>query len=338
MKRIGLTTTIPIEVITAAGYQPIDLNNILVTDSSYLKYIDIAEQNGFPQNLCAWIKGIYGICVTHNITEIVGVVEGDCSNTKSLLSVLRTKNITVYPFSFPHNHTLEEVTASIKAFMKIFSVSYEEVLLQQQKLAHMRKLAKEIDELTYKYNKATGFENHLYQVSCSDLGGNLHSFEKSLQDAVTTISARNPLKKALRIGVIGVPAITTDLFEYIESFNSQIVYNEVPHEFSFPRTSEDTSIYKQYYNYTYPYDIEFRVSQIIKEISVRQIDALIHYTQAFCYRAIEDIVIRDKIDIPILSIEGDKSTKLDPRTKLRIEAFMDMLIDIKESGNENIRN
>jgi len=100
MRKIGLTTTVPIEVLLAAGYTPIDLNNIFVTSDNYLKYIDIAEKDGFPKSMCAWIKGIYGACIENNISEIVGVMEGDCSNTKVLIEILKNKGIKTYPFSF----------------------------------------------------------------------------------------------------------------------------------------------------------------------------------------------------------------------------------------------
>lgn len=75
-EKIGLTTTVPVEVIVAAGYTPVDLNNMFITSENYLKYIDIAERDGFPKSLCAWIKGIYGACLENNIKEIVGVMEG----------------------------------------------------------------------------------------------------------------------------------------------------------------------------------------------------------------------------------------------------------------------
>jgi len=33
-KRIGFTTSLPIEVILAAGHTPIDLNNLFITEKS----------------------------------------------------------------------------------------------------------------------------------------------------------------------------------------------------------------------------------------------------------------------------------------------------------------
>ncbi|SDO96370.1 2-hydroxyacyl-CoA dehydratase family protein [Clostridium gasigenes] len=331
MKKIGLTTTVPVEVLIAAGYEPVDLNNVFITSSDYSKYIDIAERDGFPKSLCAWIKGIYGACLENNIKEIVGVIEGDCSNTKALIEVLNLKGITVYPFSFPQSHKKEDVEVEIRKFMDIFSVSLENVEVVRKRLNDIRKLAKELDELTYVYNKATGFENHLFQVSLSDFNCDINSFEASLKLAIETIKKREPLNKKLRLGYIGVPPMTSDIYEFVENLNSHFVYNEVQREFAFPRADKALDIFEQYYDYTYPYNTEFRIKELKKQIKDRKLDGIIHYTQAFCYRAIEDIVLKQSLDIPILNIEGDKLNTLDARTKLRLEAFLDMLLDLKES-------
>jgi benzoyl-CoA reductase/2-hydroxyglutaryl-CoA dehydratase subunit BcrC/BadD/HgdB len=331
MKKIGLTTTVPIEVIIAAGYTPVDLNNIFITSDNYLKYIDIAERDGFPKSLCAWIKGIYGVCLENNIKEIVGVMGGDCSNTKALVEVLQLRGIKVYPFSFPNSHKLQDVENEIKRFMDIFNVSEEEVEAVRERLNKIRQLGKEIDELTYKENKATGFENHLYQVSLSDFNGDIDSFEADLKKSIDDIKRRQPINKKLRLGYIGVPPMTGDIYEFVENFNANFVYNEVQREFAFPRGDKALNIFEQYYDYTYPYDTEFRIKELKKQIENRKLDGIIHYTQAFCHRAVEDIVLKEQLDIPILNIEGDKLNALDARTKLRLEAFLDMLLDLKEA-------
>ena len=81
MKRVGITTTVPLEVLLAASWQPLDLNNILVNAPRPEKLVGIAERHGFPLNCCAWIKGIYGACIEHGIKDVIGVSGGDCSNT-----------------------------------------------------------------------------------------------------------------------------------------------------------------------------------------------------------------------------------------------------------------
>lgn len=332
MKKIGLTTTVPVEVLIAAGYTPVDLNNIFIISDNYMKYIDMAEKDGFPKSLCAWIKGIYGACIDNNITEIVGVIEGDCSNTKALIEVLELKGIKVYPFSFPHSHKLYDVEREIRKFMDIFKVSLDEVEKVRHRLSSVRALAKQIDKLTYMENKANGFENHLYQVSLSDFNGDPTIFEKDLEKNIIEISTRRPNTKSLRLGYIGVPPMTADIYKFVEDFNAHFVYNEVQREFAFPRADKATNIFEQYFDYTYPYNTKFRIEELKRQIKERKLDGIIHYTQAFCYRAVEDIVLKENLDIPILNIEGDKLNSLDARTKLRLEAFLDMLLDLKEAA------
>ncbi|AFS79600.1 putative 2-hydroxyglutaryl-CoA dehydratase subunit [Gottschalkia acidurici 9a] len=330
MKKIGITTTVPSEVLIAAGYKVVDLNNIFITSEKYNKYIEIAERDGFPKSLCAWIKGIYGVCIEENINEIVGVMEGDCSNTKALIEVLELRGIKIYPFSYPNTHKYEDVKKETIKFMNMFNVSLSEVENIREKANKVRKLARKIDELTFIDEKATGFENHLYQISLSDFEGDMKSYESNLARVIGEIENRNENKKKLRLGYIGVPPMTGDIYEFVENLDAKIVYNEVQREFAFPRIEEAKDIYYQYFDYTYPYDINVRISEIKKQLELRQLDGIIHYTQSFCYRAVQDIVIKDKLNIPILNIEGDKLNRLDARTKLRLEAFIDMLHDRKE--------
>ncbi len=69
MKQIGITTTVPVEIVLAAGLTPVDLNNVLVSDSQPEHLVAIAERAGFPLNCCSWIKGIYGVVMEKGIDE-----------------------------------------------------------------------------------------------------------------------------------------------------------------------------------------------------------------------------------------------------------------------------
>ncbi len=333
MKAIGITTTVPSEVLIAAGYKVVDLNNVFITSEDYDKYIDLAEREGFPKSSCAWIKGIYGVCRKNGISEVIGVMEGDCSNTRALIEVLKSEGIKVNTFSYPHDHTLADIKKSIDAFMNAFKVTPGQVEAVRNELLYVRMLARKIDELTYMDSKATGFENHLYQVSLSDFNGNFSGYAKELEGAIGEMEKRPAMDIKLRLGYIGVPPITCDIYNYVEGFGARFVYNEVQREFAFPRAAEAGDIYSQYMDYTYPYDLEFRLEEIKKQAGIRKLDGIIHYTQAFCHRSIEDVVIKKELDIPVLTLEGDKLNRLDARTKLRLEAFMDMLLDLKEVGN-----
>jgi len=51
-RRVGITTTIPCEVLLAAGLRPVDLNNVFVSDPDPARLVEEAERRGFPSNIC----------------------------------------------------------------------------------------------------------------------------------------------------------------------------------------------------------------------------------------------------------------------------------------------
>lgn len=329
MEKIGLTTTVPIEIIFASGNIPVDLNNIFVTSKDYASYIDFAEKEGFPKSMCAWIKGIYGACIKNNIKKIVGVIEGDCSNTKTLSEILEYKGIEIIPFSYPHDKNFNKIKTSIDDLMSYFNIDIDKVENTRQILNKIREKASYIDWLTYKENKISGFENHLALVSCSDFNSNYAEFSSYLDNIIDKNNKKDKFKEKARLAYIGVPPMTSDLYSFLEEKNVRIVYNEVQYEFSFPRHKDSLNIYEQYLDYTYPYSLNDRIQEIKKQIDIRKIDAVIHYSQAFCHRAAENIIIKKELGVPVLNIEGDKLNTLDARTKLRLEAFVDMIKDLK---------
>ena len=102
-----------------------------------------------------------------------------------------------------------------------------------------------------------------------------------------------------------------------------MVYHEIPRQFSMPEDSSD--LVDQYFRYTYPYDIFGRLADIGRAVRSRRLDGLIHYTQSFCYRQIQDRLLRQYLTVPMLTIEGDRPGPLDHRTRLRLEVFVDVL-------------
>ncbi len=64
---IGLTSTIPVEIVLAAGLKPVDLNNVFINADRPEKLIAQAESAGFSHNICAWIKGIYSTIINPGV-------------------------------------------------------------------------------------------------------------------------------------------------------------------------------------------------------------------------------------------------------------------------------
>ncbi|KNY27275.1 2-hydroxyacyl-CoA dehydratase family protein [Pseudobacteroides cellulosolvens] len=326
MKKIGFTTSIPVEIIFAAGMIPVDLNNVFITAESPQRNIENAENAGFPRNTCAWIKGIYsGVVNCEDIDTIIGVVEGDCSNAKALMEVLELKGITAIPFAYPSSDTVEKLGLEIRKLCEYFNVAIDECNKVKDDLDNIRNKLVYLDELTWKHNKATGFENHLWQVSSSDFNGDYKVFSDDITNLINKIEGRRENKNRIRLGYIGVPPIYTDLYDFVEEKDARIVYNEVQRQFTMADSIGIRDLVKTYSNFTYPYSLSGRLNDIKKQIELRSIDAIIHYTQSFCFRGIEDIVIRKELGVPVLTLEGDKPGNIDARTKLRIEAFIEML-------------
>lgn len=326
MKKIGFTTTIPVESVFAAGIIPVDLNNVFITSCQSSKLVDEAEKDGFPRNTCAWIKGIYSALKEFDIDAIIGVIEGDCSNTRALLEVLVSNGTKCFPFSYPISRKYDAILSEIKNLSDFFGVSIDDCKNVKREIDIVREKVRYLDELTWKHNKATGFENHIWQVSTSDFNGNYNTYLEDISVKIKEIEERKAIDDRLRLGFIGVPPIMGDLYEFLEIFGARVVFNEVQRQFTMVHGIGMEDLAEVYRMYTYPYDLNGRLEDIKKEIITRNIQGIIHYTQSFCFRAIEDIIIRKELGVPVLTLEGDKPGKLDSRTKLRIEAFVDMIV------------
>jgi len=320
--KIGFTTSFPVEVVFAAGHTPIDMNNIFVTGNAS-NFVEQAEFDGYPRNICSWIKGMYSVALSSGMNAVIGVVEGDCSNTHSLMSTLVDKNIEVISFSFPHTKDRMKLTAEIEKLEHYFEVKHAKVLEVKTRLDKIRKKIIRLDELTWNENKVTGLENHLWLVNSSDFNGDPDDFEKRLDEFILEAEERESIKTDFRFGFLGVPPIITNLYDFLLKLNVNIVFNEIQRQFSMPYLEKD--IVDQYLRYTYPYSIFDRLKDIKTEISNRKLDAVLSYSQSFCHRQIDNILIKKYVDIPVLTIEGDQPGDLDARTKLRIESFLDML-------------
>lgn len=324
---IGLTATIPVEIVFASGLEPVDLNNRFITSPCPETQVVRAERDGFAHNICAWIKGIYSTVLEGQIGRVIAVTGGDCSNTVALGEVLTARGVDVIPFEFPLDGNGARLYEEMDRLRKTLGTSWGKIHDAKAKLDHIRAKLRKLDELTYLENRVSGLENHRFLVSSSDFGGDPGAFEKELDDFLKEVVEREPRREAVRLGYLGVPAIFSGFNEFIESLDARIVYNEVQRQFSMPEAKSD--IVEQYLAYTYPYSIKGRLSDIRRAIKTRHLDGLIHYTQTFCYRQIYDILLRENLQIPLLTLEGDRPSPLDSRTGLRIETFIQMLRDRK---------
>ncbi len=323
MKKIGFTTSIPVEIIYAAGQVPVDLNNLFINSSRALFMLDLAEEAGYPRNTCGWIKGLYTAALETDIQGVIAVMQGDCSNTQALMETLQMQGREIIPFAYPYDRDPEMLRLYVEKLMAYFSVNWDQVLQAKKDLDQIRQHCRELDRLTWQENVVTGAENHYFLVSSSDFLGQPQTYEQEIKACIQMAREREPNLDEVRLAYMGVPPIFTNLYESIEAMGARIVYNEVQHQFSMPHSSDH--ILDQYLAYTYPYGAFARLKDILPELEKRNVDGIIHYTQTFCFRQIEDIIYRSHIKKPFLTLEGDKPGKVDARTRMRLESFVNML-------------
>jgi benzoyl-CoA reductase/2-hydroxyglutaryl-CoA dehydratase subunit BcrC/BadD/HgdB len=325
MRKIGITTTVPVEVLLAAGRQPVDLNNILVADPDPTRLVAIAERAGFPMNCCAWIKGIYGVCLDSGIDDVLCVTGGDCSNTLMLMEILRLKGLNAVPFAYPARPDTTAMRQALEDLAASLGTTLARAEAVRGELKPCRNLAGRLDEMTWRQNQVSGWENHLWLVSSSDFNGDPRRYGQELGKLLETCRDREPLpENETRLAYIGVPAVyARELYPFIERNGGRVVFNEIQRQFAMPEPG--ACLAEQYSSYTYPYSIRERLRDITVEVRRRRVEGVIHYVQAFCHRGIGDIIFREKLGLPVLTLEGNADFFLNAHARTRVEAFLDML-------------
>jgi len=329
---VGLTTTVPVEIIYAAGLVPLDLNNVFIGSSDPSALVERAERAGFPKNLCCWVKGIFGAARAIGLRRLVAVVEGDCSNTHALAEMLRAEGVEVAPFAYPYAADPALLETHLKRFAAAFDVTLEQAEAWKVRLDALRVFAHRLDDLLWRTGQATSAESYLFSISCSDFFGDPARYRREASAAIAEAEARPPARPAHRLALIGVPPICTGLLEHLVRRGAAVVFHEVPRQFSMPAGGEN--LVEQYRRFTYPYDVFRRIEDIRAEVSRRKIEGVIHYVQSFCHRQVQDVLIRRRLPVPVLTLEGDRPGPLDGRTLTRLDAFIEMLEDRSGSGRD----
>ena len=322
-RTIGLTATVPVEVLLAAGRVPLDLNNVFITAADPLALVAEAEHRGFPMNSCAWIKGIYATARSLGIRHVIGVAQGDCSNTHALMEVFASEGTEIIHFNYPFPKDAAALAAALDALAARLGTTREAAERERQRLAPLRATLAEIDRLTWQEGCVTGEENHLWLIGSSDFGGDPEGYACAAGEFLAEARARPPARERHRLGYIGIPPICGGLYGFLESLGARVVYNEFQRQFSMPGRPRD--LVEQYLAYTYPYDVHGRIEDIRRAVAERRLDGLVHYVQSFCFRHIQDRLLREALKVPILTLEFDRPGPLDSRSRTRLEAFVEML-------------
>jgi len=331
---IGLTATVPVEVLLAAGLIPLDLNNVFITSADPAALVTEAEHSGFPLNSCAWIKGIYATVRRLGLKRVLGVAQGDCSNTHALLEVLASEGVEVIHFNYPYPKDAAALAAALDALADRLGTTRRRAEAVRRRLIPLRQTLAEIDRLTWQEGRITGEENHRWLVASSDFAGDPDDYARRAGAFLDEARRRPPSAPRRRLGYLGIPPIASGLYEFLESLGAGVVFNEFQRQFSMPSALPAAAgvaappaadLVRQYLAYTYPYGVRDRIEDIRWAVRQRRLDALVHYVQSFCFRHIQDRLLRQALGVPIVTLEWDRPAPVDGQGRTRLEAFVEML-------------
>jgi hypothetical protein len=158
-------------------------------------------------------------------------------------------------------------------------------------------------------------------ISLCDLWGDPSAFEASVRKALAE-PAETP---GIRIALVGVPPIYPDFHEVCEGFGMQVVFDELPWEFVRLGGRSLGSMAKSYSTYTFARELEHRLDLLQHEVEKRHVDGVVHYTQYACHHVLEDELLRQRLDLPLLTVQGDLPRACPEQERLRLEAFSELL-------------
>jgi predicted CoA-substrate-specific enzyme activase len=325
---IGLFSTVPVEVLLAAGMQPLDLNNLFVQDANPGRFLAAADAAGVPMTVCAWTRGLYGVCKLLGLERVVLVTQGDCFANHALGRRLAQEGVEVLQFAYPSPFSPDpaaELGRALEVFCQRLGTSLEAAEAVRRELIPLRRALGRLDRETWETGRVTGWENHQWLLSSTDLGGREPGeYLAGLEAFLKTIAGRPPMPPPNpRLGVFGVPTALTDLHQRAKEFGASVGYNESP--FDFAMTAEAGSLGQQYLGLAWPLGVPRRLAKAAQEGRRRGLDGFVVYEQLFCHHGVTASLPAEHLGVPVLRLEGGEPGALEPRDLLRLEAFVNSL-------------
>lgn len=330
MEKIGITAQVPIEVLIAAGYWPVDLGNVFLADDDPGRFVQRAEEDGFPIRSCARTKGIYGVCLELGLKTVIGV-EGNCASNTLLLPMLKSQGVRVLSFAYPDQANQLLVQKKLEDLAEQLGTTLHRAESVREELSEARGLALQIDDLTWSEGLVNGWENHKSLLDTSDFSGSHIRYCDEARQLLQMVSQRRPYSgDCVRLAYVGAPALFAwDLYHFLESEGAHVVFNETQRQRAIPNPGQ--SLAEQYASLTRPYLISHRLRDITAELKARRVDGIIHYNQAFCGRELPAMLLRRTAGMPAITLDGNDEYGLGKRAKVRLRHFLEVVRRLRDS-------
>ena len=321
---IGITTTVPVEIVFAAGRRPVDLNNIFVASPDAAAMVAHAERAGIPPSVCAWTRGVYGAVHHLGLKEVVGVTSGDCSHSLALCEILESEGVKIHRFGYPPSRRAEDLERELRRFAGSLGTTLAAAEAVKPGLDAIRALAGRLFCLADGGGVASG-DLFAGLLNTSDFFGDPDKCRRELEAILARAEAApRAVRPFVRLVSAGVPAILSDLWSVFEDLGARFVDHETPRQYALLH-GIGRGLTETYLRYTYHYDVFSRIEDVRAVAGARSAAGLVHYVQSFCHRLVHDRLWRERVNLPILTVEADRPGRVDERTRTRMEAFMERL-------------
>jgi hypothetical protein len=308
VSKIGITALVPPELIFACGGEPFDVNNIIPASRKY------------PKNkLCAWTAIWKEMLIKKEIVvdSLIVVAGGDCHNALVDGQNVAMSGLPTHFFFYPFDGDPEYLESQLYRLCGFLGdIQFPE---KPGEIMELKKLGQIIDKKR-SCGKISPAEAFSILISFSDLRGDMDRFRRAIASIKESDFDLNN-----RVALIGVPPIYYDFHEVAQSLGLQVVFDELPYEFIRHGGTDIKEIARDYCNYTFARPLGLRINFLREELEKRKVDGVIHYTQFACHHMLEDELLREELDYPVLTLQGDLPGNTPQQIRLRLEAFREML-------------
>lgn len=319
---VGITALVPPELIYGAGWYPTDVNNW------------IPGSDARPRSkLCAWtaswreaiLKGELGL------DALVVVAGGDCHNALADGQAAARKVPRTHFFFYPFDGDTGYLKGQLEALEEFLGEGRMAEGAHRrralEKVAAAKALGLRLDRARSD-GKADPERAFKLLISFSDLEGDPVAFERKVRSVLAGPRLRATEDRP-RVALIGVPPIYRDFHNVCAEAGLQVVFDELPYEFLRLGGNDIDSLARSYSTYTFARPVEYRLGFLERELRTRKVDGVIHYAQFTCHHLLEDGMLRERLNRPMLTVQGDLPGETPAQIRLRLEAFGELLSGTK---------
>ncbi len=226
------------------------------------------------------------------------------------------------PFGYPVERDVDSMEAAYDELARALQVpSTDPFEAVGETLLEIRRGISDLIGLNFRAGRVSGRTVWDLLVRSGDFGGYPRAFKERLDLALEKGAEKQPLARRVRLGLIGDPCPTPELFGLLEALGAEVFFQEAIESWAMPGSSS-ASLSWRTLECPHLWEAGRRSVRIHDEVLARSLYALIHIVWSGAYRKIEEISIKEEVHVPILTLEFSYPAVLTPAHTMRIESFV----------------